>query len=467
MAWSSPRLAVPRLADWCAVELAGRDGGGARARAPRRGAGARRRRRADPAARAARASVGVAARRAARAGARCRRCATSPSRSAPSRSRTPACTRELQLRARRARGDPRRRRRRGDRAGRRRAAALRQRRRRAAARRADRARPARRCSPPSRRSSPRASSCSTRTAGRSRSSGCPAGIALAGVEPEPVDRRATASRATGEERWVARQGAAAARPGRHRHARHQRGRGHHRPQAGRGDAAAARRGGPRARRLARLRGDAAQRRPAARARRWPTGAWSTCARDRGLERVAVAHADPACAALAAGLHGLLIDPAGTEGPARRRPHRPLRAPRATSTPAHIAAAARNPRHHELLAQLGVRSALSVPMTLRGAAARRAHALRRRRRAARSAPEQLELAEEFARRAAVAVDNAPRRTGSARRSPARCRTRCCRPRCPRSPGIETARAVPPGRRGRPTSAATSTTSSTSPRTSGSR
>ena len=34
-----------------------------------------------------------------------------------------------------------------------------------------------------------------------------------------------------------------------------------------------------------------------------------------LERVAVAHADPASAELAAGLRGLLIDPQGTEGPA--------------------------------------------------------------------------------------------------------------------------------------------------------
>jgi serine phosphatase RsbU (regulator of sigma subunit) len=125
--------------------------------------------------------------------------------------------------------------------------------------------------------------------------------------------------------------------------------------------------------------------------------------DRGLERVAVAHADPAGAELAEGFRGLLIDPQGTEGPAavarngRSELHVGVDA-------AHVAAAARNPRHHELLTRLGVRHALSVPLTLRG---HRLGALT----LSVTAPgrtlgrEQLELAEEFARRAAVAVDNA--------------------------------------------------------------
>jgi len=125
--------------------------------------------------------------------------------------------------------------------------------------------------------------------------------------------------------------------------------------------------------------------------------------DRGLERVAVAHADPGAAELAAGLRGLLVDPQGTEGPAavartgRSELHVDV-------DPAHIAAAARAPHHHELLTRLGVRHALSVPLTLRG------HRLGALTLSVTSpgrtlGPEQLELAEEFARRAAVAVDNA--------------------------------------------------------------
>ena len=47
--------------------------------------------------------------------------------------------------------------------------------------------------------------------------------------------------------------------------------------------------------------------------------------DHGLERVAVAHADPAQAELAAQLRGVWIDPGGTVGPAGRAADRPLRA----------------------------------------------------------------------------------------------------------------------------------------------
>ena len=50
--------------------------------------------------------------------------------------------------------------------------------------------------------------------------------------------------------------------------------------------------------------------------------------DRGLERVAVAHADPARAPLAARLQGVLIDPGGSVGPAPRAAHGALRAARA-------------------------------------------------------------------------------------------------------------------------------------------
>ena len=48
--------------------------------------------------------------------------------------------------------------------------------------------------------------------------------------------------------------------------------------------------------------------------------------DRGLERVAVAHADPARAELARRMQGLLIDPTADVGPGGRRAHRPRRAP---------------------------------------------------------------------------------------------------------------------------------------------
>ena len=125
--------------------------------------------------------------------------------------------------------------------------------------------------------------------------------------------------------------------------------------------------------------------------------------DRGLERVAVAHADPALAALAEGLQGIVIDPAGTEGPAAvARTGRSELHPEVEA--AHVAAAARSPRHHELLSQLGVRAALSVPMTLRGQRLG-VLTLSVTTSGRTLGPEQLELAEEFARRAAVAVDNA--------------------------------------------------------------
>jgi PAS domain S-box-containing protein len=125
--------------------------------------------------------------------------------------------------------------------------------------------------------------------------------------------------------------------------------------------------------------------------------------DEGLERVAVAHADPAHTELAAQFRGLRIDPRGTEGPAavartgRAELHADVDA-------AHLDAAAVNPRHHELLTQLGVRSALTVAMTVRGQrmgvlTLSTAHSRRR------LGEEQLEIAAELARLAAVAVHSA--------------------------------------------------------------
>lgn len=125
--------------------------------------------------------------------------------------------------------------------------------------------------------------------------------------------------------------------------------------------------------------------------------------DHGLERVAVAHADPAGAELAAQLEGVIVDPRGTVGAAvvartgRAELHQ-------TVDPAMLRDAAFDPHHHALIAQIGVRSAASVPMTVRGqrlgvmtiATSSSGRSL---------GPEQLAVLEELGRRAAVAVDSA--------------------------------------------------------------
>ena len=67
----------------------------------------------------------------------------------------------------------------------------------------------------------------------------PGRVALSGVEPEPVIARYRV-RSTGDEWWCRLKSRPAARARRQGHARHQRRRGHHRPQARRGDPAAAR-----------------------------------------------------------------------------------------------------------------------------------------------------------------------------------------------------------------------------------
>jgi serine phosphatase RsbU (regulator of sigma subunit) len=125
--------------------------------------------------------------------------------------------------------------------------------------------------------------------------------------------------------------------------------------------------------------------------------------DRGLERVAVAHADPARAELAAQLRGLIIDPDGSVGPAAV-----ARTGRAELHPVvdadHLRGAAIHPRHHALVTAIGVRSAASVPMTVRGqrlgvmtiSTAESGRTL---------GPHQLAVLEELGRRAAVAVDSA--------------------------------------------------------------
>jgi GAF domain-containing protein len=125
--------------------------------------------------------------------------------------------------------------------------------------------------------------------------------------------------------------------------------------------------------------------------------------DHGLERVAVAHANPAHATLAARLQGVLIDPGGSVGPAavvrtgRSELHRHV-------DEAHYRAAALNPTHCEAMLEIGARSNASVPMTVRGqrlgvmtlSTAESGRIL---------GPEELAVLEDLGRRAAVAVDAA--------------------------------------------------------------
>ena len=125
--------------------------------------------------------------------------------------------------------------------------------------------------------------------------------------------------------------------------------------------------------------------------------------DRGLERMAVAHADPADAALAADMRGLIIDPAGTAGPAAA-----ARSGRSELHPhvdaAHLRNAAVDPRHHELALRLGVRSSASVPLAVRGRPLGVMTLVTSASGRVLGA-EQLAVLEELARRAAAAIDSA--------------------------------------------------------------
>jgi serine phosphatase RsbU (regulator of sigma subunit)/PAS domain-containing protein len=125
--------------------------------------------------------------------------------------------------------------------------------------------------------------------------------------------------------------------------------------------------------------------------------------EQGLERVAVAHADPAQAELAAQLRGVWIDPGGTVGPAavmrtgRSELHRHV-------DEAHYRAAALNPAHREAMLQIGARSIASVPMTLRGQRLG-VMTLSTAESGRTLGPEEVAVLEELGRRAAVAVDSA--------------------------------------------------------------
>ena len=125
--------------------------------------------------------------------------------------------------------------------------------------------------------------------------------------------------------------------------------------------------------------------------------------DRGLERVAVAHADPTQAEVAAALRGLIIDPGGSEGPAAvARSGRAELHPDAG--PEHLRRAAVDPRHHELVTQLGVRSAAIVPMTARSQRLG-VMTLSTAQSARRLGQDELTVLEELGRRAAAAIDSA--------------------------------------------------------------
>jgi PAS domain S-box-containing protein len=126
--------------------------------------------------------------------------------------------------------------------------------------------------------------------------------------------------------------------------------------------------------------------------------------ERGLERMAAAHADPDQGERAAALHGIVIDPRARVGPAAvARTGRPELHPDVDE--AHVNAAALNREHRRALAGLGVRSAISVPMTVRGQRLGVITLSTTAYSGRRLGPEQLAVAEELGRRAAVAVDTA--------------------------------------------------------------
>ncbi len=125
--------------------------------------------------------------------------------------------------------------------------------------------------------------------------------------------------------------------------------------------------------------------------------------DHGLERVAVAHADPAQSELAAQLRGVWIDPGGTVGPAavlrtgRSELHRHV-------DEEHYRAAALNPAHREAMLQIGARSNASAAMTVRGQRLG-VMTLSTAESGRTLGPEHVTVLEELGRRAAVAVDSA--------------------------------------------------------------
>ncbi|HLH24554.1 MAG TPA: ATP-binding protein [Chloroflexota bacterium] len=128
------------------------------------------------------------------------------------------------------------------------------------------------------------------------------------------------------------------------------------------------------------------------------------AADGTIRRVAVAHRDARKQALARTLQERFApDPAAPLGVARTlRTGEPELTP--TVTPERLAALARDAEHLEVLRQLGARASMNVPLVARGRILGAITCIATY--AGRHyGPEDLALAEELARRAAVAVDNA--------------------------------------------------------------
>ncbi len=156
--------------------------------------------------------------------------------------------------------------------------------------------------------------------------------------------------------------------------------------------------------------------------------------EQGLERVAVAHAERADAELAAAMQGIVIDPGGTEGPAAvmRTGRGELHA---TVDAEHLRNAAHSGTHHDLIAQLGIRSAACVPMSVRGQRLG-VMTLSTTRSGRTIGAEQFAVLEELGRRAAVAVDSA--RLYRQRSAIARTlQNSLLPPALPEIPGVETA------------------------------
>jgi PAS domain S-box-containing protein len=125
--------------------------------------------------------------------------------------------------------------------------------------------------------------------------------------------------------------------------------------------------------------------------------------DGSLRRVAVGHADPADAELAAAMIGIVIDPHGTVGSAAvvrtGRPAVHERVDEAFFEQAGLAG-----RHDATSRRAGVTSAIAVPMTVRGERLG-AISFATAGSGRRLGHEDVAVAEELARRAAVAVDSA--------------------------------------------------------------
>ena len=140
-------------------------------------------------------------------------------------------------------------------------------------------------------------------------------------------------------------------------------------------------------------------------RRSPTGARSTVDRGPGtLRHVALAAADDRELPLARGCARALPGRPGDAGRAPRDPHGRRRLYRRSATSCSPAGAS-DERHLELMRGLRMSSVMIAPMTRAGANAGRDDVRVQPGRARTSTMEDLGVAEELARRAATAVDNA--------------------------------------------------------------